>query len=109
MSNTKLLSRHLRIQEALSVWSVFRVFGEPNDTFQQVKRLKPVAPQPPAHLSSSFSNLGAGLGHSPITSSVPIIRSSPEVLRLERQPGVHRLELYKEIGTDGQQKGLGFR
>jgi hypothetical protein len=61
-------------------------------------------------LSSSFGNLGTptGLGHSPISQTVPIIRSSPEIVRLERQPGVYKLELYKEIGSDGQPKGLGF-
>lgn len=75
-----------------------------------MKRLKADAPRPPAHLSSSFTNLGtpSGLGHSPITPTVPILRPSPEILRLERQPGVYKLELYKDIGADGQPKGLGF-
>ncbi|KAI6243999.1 Guanylate kinase [Aphelenchoides fujianensis] len=66
-------------------------------------------PRPPAHLSSSFSNLGVSSG-SPLAPpvSVPIFRPSPEIQRLEVTPGVRKLELLKEIGPDGQRQGLGF-
>jgi len=77
----------------------------------QVKRLKSEAPRPPAHLSSSFSNIGGtstGFGHSPVSQNVSLFSASPGIQRLERTPGVYKLELLKEVGSDGQPRGLGF-
>ncbi|KAI6209516.1 hypothetical protein M3Y96_00229500 [Aphelenchoides besseyi] len=67
------------------------------------------APPRPAHLSSSFSNL-RNTAPSPLSNpiNVPILRPSSEIQRLESMPGVRKLELMKEIGSDGQPKGLGL-
>lgn len=55
-----------------------------------------------AHISPS--NVSTGF---PTRSSFRIL-PNPEITRLEMQPGVKKLELFKTFGPDGQAKGLGF-